>query len=63
VLAEVAYSALLRGDESRTRITVNTKIEGQLKATATQQATNELSCFSRGVLERDLLHRIAREAP
>ena len=62
-LTDVAYSVYLRGDGTRTSITVNTKIEGRFKATATQQATTELSCFSLGAVERDLITRIQQEKP
>ena len=62
-MTEVAYSVYLQGDGYRTSVTVNTKIEGRFKATANQQATTELSCFSLGTLERDLIEKIQREAP
>lgn len=61
-LTEVAYSVYLRDDGNRTSITVNTKIEGRFKATATQQATTELSCFSLGTLERELIAKIQQDA-
>jgi hypothetical protein len=62
-MTEVAYSVYLLGDGNRTSVTVNTKIEGRFKATATQQATTELSCFSLGILERDLITKIQQERP
>jgi uncharacterized lipoprotein len=61
-LTEVAYAVYLRGDGNRTSITVNTKVEGRFKSTATQQATTELSCFSLGALERDLIGKIQQDA-
>ena len=62
-VTEVAYSVRLRGDGSRTSITVNAKIAGHLKATPTQQTATELSCVSRGGLERDLIAKIRQEPP
>ena len=58
----VAYSVRLRDDGDATHITVNTEIAGRFQGTATHEATTELSCVSRGALERDLITKI-REAP
>ena len=62
-ITEVAYSVQLRSDGHRTSVTVNAKIAGRFKATPTQQTATELSCVSRGALERDLIAKIRQEPP